>query len=248
MAGLEGMDEIDEVQNYRPVSGLAVAAAVFGALSALTIFSPIFWFIPLLGLIVSVIALRDLARLETLKVGRLAAIAGLALSIGFGFQAMASKWVARQIMFSRVSRAVSIWVDAIHDERIMDARGMMSPLILPAPERLGEGEDARYVNDPVAQAAAFRNTAAVKAILGCKNADADLIEAVHRPETQESREAWIAQLRFSPCDDGKSLLFRLELQPTLRRNATGIVEHWEITKVEFVGPGNAPMANGRLND
>ena len=192
----------------------------------------------LLGLIVSVIALRDLARPETLKVGRLAAIAGLALSIGFGSQATVSRLAARQIIAARAVQAATIWLEAIREERLLDARGMMSPAIVPAVEYLGTHEDAPAVNDPVAYEPAMRQLRSIKAISECGKAAAIVRCTGYTPESQESRETWTARIRLAPCDDGDSRELELALQQTLRAAEGGRVERWEVTRVELVGPAN----------
>lgn len=226
--------ERDESEEYRPVSGLAVTAAVVGCLSAITIFSPIFWFIPLLGTIVSLIALRDLAQPGLVKIGRVAALAGLALSIGFGCQAMTLKLVARQMTAARVSQAALVWLAAVREDRLMDARGMMSPSILPAPEYLGAHEDAPAVNDPITQEAAFRKLSFIKTIGRCGKADASARCTGSKPDSQESKETWTVRIRLSPCDDESGLEVQVELQPTLQAVPGGRLERWEITQVEII--------------
>lgn len=235
-ATLIGMHEADEVGEYRPVSGLAVAAAAIGCLSALTIFSPLFWFIPLFGLIVSVAALRILSQPGHVKVGRFAALAGLALSIGFGCQAAATRFTAGRIMSARATLAASAWLEAVREDRLLDARGMMSPSILPAPEYLGGHSDAPAVGDPVAQEPAIEALDYVRAIRECPRATADIRCTGHVPDSRDSRETWMTQITLSTCDDGSRRQVVLALQPTLRAMAGGSVERWEVTKVDPVGP------------
>ena len=114
----------DEVPGYLPVSRLAVAAAALGGISALALASPIFWVLPLVAIGVAVAALRDVTRQEAPKAGRLAAVAGLALAVGFGAQAVAAKATARSIMAARAAAAARLWLDTIHEQRLSDARSM----------------------------------------------------------------------------------------------------------------------------
>jgi hypothetical protein len=116
----------DEVPGYLPVSRLAVAAAALGGVSALALASPVFWVVPLVAIGIAVAALRDVARPEAPKAGRLAAIAGLALAVGFGAQALAAKATARSITAARAGTAARLWLDAIYEQRLSDARSMCS--------------------------------------------------------------------------------------------------------------------------
>jgi hypothetical protein len=109
---------------YLPVSRLAVAAAALGGISALALASPVFWVLPLIAIGVAVAALRDVARPEAPKAGRLAAVAGLALAAGFGAQAVTAKATAQSITAARAGAAARLWLDTIHAQRLGDARSM----------------------------------------------------------------------------------------------------------------------------
>jgi hypothetical protein len=114
----------NEVAGYLPVSRLAVAAAGLGAISALALASPVFWVLPLIAIGIAVAALRDVARPEAPKAGRLAAVAGLALAAGFGAQAVAAKATTRSITAARAGAAARLWFDTIHEQRLSEARSM----------------------------------------------------------------------------------------------------------------------------
>lgn len=110
--------------DYRPVSPLAVAAAAVGVVSALALASPVFWVLPLIGIGIAVAALRDVDRAGAQKAGRLLALAGLALSIGFGAQAVAAKLTVRSIAAGRAEAAATLWLATIRADRLDDARSM----------------------------------------------------------------------------------------------------------------------------
>jgi hypothetical protein len=63
---------------------LAVAALIAGLASPLALAHPFLWLVPGAGVLVSGMALRQIARSEGLLLGRKAALAGLALSLVFG--------------------------------------------------------------------------------------------------------------------------------------------------------------------
>ncbi len=73
-----------EVESYRPLSGLAVVAAVLGLVSPLALFAPFLWVLPFGGVLASVAALRAIGSVIPPMLGRKGAMAGLALSLVFG--------------------------------------------------------------------------------------------------------------------------------------------------------------------
>jgi hypothetical protein len=118
---------VTDVPGYRPVSSLAVAALIVGCVSALALVSPVFWVVPLVGAAVALVAVRDVTRSAVAKAGGLAALAGLALSLGFGAQAMTAAATARWLATSRAESAVGFWLEALRDGRLDDARSMCGP-------------------------------------------------------------------------------------------------------------------------
>jgi len=89
-----------DVARYRPFCGLAIVGLVVGWLSALAILDPLLWFLPVLGVVLSAIALRRIAASDPPLVGRTAAVAGLGLSVAFAVAAPTdfyySRWTLRQ--------------------------------------------------------------------------------------------------------------------------------------------------------
>jgi hypothetical protein len=89
-----------EVAQYRPLCALAVVAMLVGLLSVLAIFAPMFWFLPVLGIVLSAVSLRRIAASEPPLVGRGAALAGLGLSLAFAVAAPTDllyyRWNLRQ--------------------------------------------------------------------------------------------------------------------------------------------------------
>ena len=73
-----------DLAEYRPVSGWGVAALLVGLVSAAASAHPLLWCLPLAGVVVSLIALRRIARSEIKLLGRKAALIGLAFSLIYG--------------------------------------------------------------------------------------------------------------------------------------------------------------------
>ena len=82
-----------ELAQYQAVSGLAVVALIFGLLAPLAVVHRSFWLIPLTGILLSLLALRQIARDVPARIGRKAARVGLAISMLSG--AVSSRTVSQ---------------------------------------------------------------------------------------------------------------------------------------------------------
>jgi hypothetical protein len=119
---------VDELPGYRPVSVLAVTAAIAGVCSAAALAAPVLWMVPLVGVGLSLAALADVAGPSSGgKAGRLAALVGLALSLGFGAQAAVTAGGTHWLTCRRAEAAARYWLDAVCDGRLADARSMANP-------------------------------------------------------------------------------------------------------------------------
>lgn len=114
----------EEPTGYRSVSRLAIAACMLGIVSGLAVVSPFFLVVPLVAVAVAVAAFADIDRPGAAKAGRLAALAGLALAIGFGTQAAVAGIAERVIASRRAAAAAEIFLDAVRGGRVADAESM----------------------------------------------------------------------------------------------------------------------------
>jgi hypothetical protein len=112
---------VDDITEYRAVSSLAVGGLLAGLASVAVFLSPLAWFVPLAGLVLSGLALWRIARLSPALVGRKAAIAGLLLSIMFAVQTPADWYVHRRMVRGEARQFASLWFDAIHEGAIEKA-------------------------------------------------------------------------------------------------------------------------------
>lgn len=148
----------DDATDYRPVSPLAVAALVLGCCSAVALVTPFAWFVPLIAGAAALVALADVSRPGAARVGRLPALAGLGLAVGFGAQAVTDTAVGRWIERSRAIATAETWLEAVHAGRLEEARSVSTPSILPAltgPEPESDSaEAARFAALPAVRAAA----------------------------------------------------------------------------------------------
>ena len=218
------MEPVGPTIGYRPVSGLAVAAAAMGMLSCLAIATPLLWILPLLGISLAIMGFVDVARSGAEKAGRAAALLGLALSIGFGAQAATAAVVSRTITQSRVRTVVSMWLDALRENRLADAQSMLSPRLLPAAHSDHTGH--KDGDEPT-----IGLVPAVMAIRGCGDTVVRTVESTGRDE--ETGEQWGVRVRLSPCADGGAVEVRLQLQPEIVNEPTQRVERWTISQIDL---------------
>jgi hypothetical protein len=214
---------------YRPVSRLAVAAALAGCVASLALASQMLWVLPLVGVGLAVAGLADVARPGAEKAGRMLALAGLALSVGFGAQAVTTTVVSRWIKESRARAVAESWLDAIRGDRLADAQGMVGGEVFAADDGMmhpghQHGDEERN--------AAFLKVPAVAAIHGCGPTASSLVRGTGPDATAVG--SWGAVATLAPCAGGKSVDIALQLTPTVIREGVGRVERWLITKADVV--------------
>lgn len=222
------MDPAPATGGYRAVSGLAVGALALGGLSSLALLSPMLWALPLLGAALAAAALADVSRPGAEKAGRAIALAGLALSIGFGAQAVTGRLVARRIMAARARVVAEAWLDSIRDGRLIDARGMVAPDLLPAasPFEAPPSPDAA----PESPENEFAALPVVARIIRCGGGEREIeCREVQQPEGVR----WQVWVRLPRCADGGSLELDLELDPRRQAGKSGGVEQWLVSKMEL---------------
>lgn len=234
----DGGDRPQPDQDYRPVSGLAVAAAVVGAVSAVSFVGPGLWFVPVIGIVLSVLAIRTISRPGVELLGHGAAVAGLALSIGVGCAAVSAWLVSWQLAKDRAVAVAESWAGEIRGGRLLVARSMLSEMMRPAVMTVSTDEDvpSLAIDDFVSNERLFRGLPVVAALLECGAAAVargSFYEFV--AESQEQREEWRVRLKVSPCpaenraSDELSLF--VHLRRTMLRDAQtwwGWQDHWDI--------------------
>lgn len=232
MVQLGRVDDEGTATVYRPMSVLAVTAAVAGVASSLALTTSMLWVLPLVGVGLAIAGLADVSRPGAEKAGRVLALAGLALSIGFGAQAVASSIVSRRIAEARAVATVNAWLDAIGERRLVDARAMANSDVrgdaAMAPHLgHGAGED-----DAAHRDAAFLAVPAVAAIVGCGPAATRNVRCTGPDAT--SADSWGVTMRLGPCAGGRGVDVALQLVPGVAREGSARVERWTIVKADVV--------------
>lgn len=77
----------EDLSGYRSVSATAVGGLILGLLSSLAFSHPLYWALPIVGVLVNIMALRRIAHHAPLLFGKRAALLGLSLSLCFGLAA-----------------------------------------------------------------------------------------------------------------------------------------------------------------
>lgn len=232
MAGLSRdlADAPDE--GYRPLSGLAVASAILGCISAIAIVTPAVLVFPLLGASIAVLALRELGKPDVVQIGRSAALVGLALSLGFAGQSVASTLLGNWLRERRVEESLNVFVDAVQDDRMSAVRTMLSPLLVPMPDAAEDAPAAKP--DPAALDAGVRKIPAIAAIRACEaGGDTKATFDRHRADSKEAKEAWLATIAVAPCRGGRDLVIEVEMALMWEKKPGAWQEKWVIERLDI---------------
>jgi hypothetical protein len=228
------MEATDQTSHYRPVSRLAVVAAAAGVVASLALVTPLFWILPLVGVALAVAGLADVTRSGAEKAGRSAALVGLALSVGFGAQAVTASLVSRLISESRVKAVTHAWLDALQENRLSDAQSMLAPHLLPQTEsdEHQHGAEGHPGHQGDEKHPSIDSLPAVMAIIGCGKAAVRDVRCTGRDE--ETGERWCATIRLAPCTTGGAIEARLHLVPAVVNDPRQRVERWTIVEIDLI--------------
>lgn len=213
----------DTEDGYLPVSRLAIASAVVGIASAAAVANPLFLVVPLIGAGLSVAGLADVGREGSPKAGRLAALAGLALSIGFGLQSAVHLGVSYMGARSRAVALAEAFVVAAGEGRYDDAIVMCRYDALPdttTPQSSGpfEGEAGAEMREK------FVLMPSIATLASCGSSE---------PRVEQSRsediegESWVVTLAVP---DGGGASGDVVIDVTVSRDPTSTeTDRWLVT-------------------
>ena len=215
------------ISDYRPVSPLAVAALVLGICSAMALVTRFAWVVPLVAAAVAIAALADLARPGTAKAGRLLALAGLALAVGFGAQAVTSAAVDRWIESHRAGAAARAWIDAVRDGRPAEALGLCGAAVA---STASLPPDPTETDVEVRRLERFIQLDAVRAVAACHATQPEVTSC--QPLGTDDN-AWTVRAALASCGGGEETL-RLVVSPkTTAAGTTGVVERWKVMAIDL---------------
>ena len=215
------------ISDYRPVSPLAVVALVLGICSAMALVTRFAWVVPLVAAAVAIAALADLARPGTAKAGRLLALAGLALAVGFGAQAVTSAAVDRWIESHRAGAAARAWIDAVRDGRPAEALGLCGAAVA---STASMPPDPTETDVEVRRLERFIQLDAVRAVAACHATQPEVTSC--QPLGTDDN-AWTVRAALTSCGGGEETL-RLVVSPkTTAAGTTGVVERWKVMAIDL---------------
>jgi hypothetical protein len=114
--GLQGMlgdPPADEFGDYRAISTLAVASMLVGAASATALIGVPLWIVPLVGILLSCLALRRIDRSTGTLTGRPLALAGLGLALCFGTAALAAHFSSQYLLTRKAQQVAVQWFQTL---------------------------------------------------------------------------------------------------------------------------------------
>ena len=103
MTSTEYEHEQDEIQSYRSVSFVCVAALIGGLLSVVALAHPILWLVPTIAFALGLFGLRRVTRKSDQFIGKTVAVIGICVSVLF-FSVSVSKYYSGRWLLSRNAR------------------------------------------------------------------------------------------------------------------------------------------------
>jgi hypothetical protein len=102
-----------ERDEYRALGPLAVLTLIVGLLAPAALVDPLVWSVPLAGLVLGALALRQIARNAPEMTGRTLAVTGLVLSLMFGAAAVTNWYGYRWLVRREARQFAAAWFEAL---------------------------------------------------------------------------------------------------------------------------------------
>lgn len=119
--------EQPELIEYRPLNRFAFSAFVVGWLSSLALLHPVFGVLPLTGLILSLVALRQFRSTEIKQSGRTLAVFGLGLSLLFGSWAVARESSRELHLYGQARQFAENWLALMREGKLYELHQLTVP-------------------------------------------------------------------------------------------------------------------------
>lgn len=117
--GIQPPPEPDGV--YRPISAMAVLSLVLGTLSLLAFVAPVFWFLPVITLLIAAITSRGLEQARREYAGQLLAQFGIVLSLISLVGAPTRYYTQKVIITNEAQQVADVFLDLILADRVKEA-------------------------------------------------------------------------------------------------------------------------------
>jgi hypothetical protein len=231
--------EADLVE-YRAVSVTALLGLLLGFSSAAAFGHPIFWAVPVVGVFLNLLALRNIANHSPPLLGRGAAIVGLALSLALGAAAATQYSVSAARSRHEAQQLGRLWLEALANHNPELALELEQ---LP-PGRLAPGEDLRlnYRDEPVAAKALgeFTDRPLIAAMIAAgPDAQIQYLEtALHQVTLHKERIR--SRWRVTYERAGEPTTFYVQILLTRELLAPRRVWEWRVEKSDFAAGPSVP--------
>jgi hypothetical protein len=121
-------EEAPELEDYRPISPLVVAACVAAVLSLLAVAHPLLWVLPVVAVVLSISAIVRVSAEHSRSGGRGVAVAALCFAALIGSYAPARSISRDRALFSQARAKAEEWISLIQQGRIQEAHQLsLSP-------------------------------------------------------------------------------------------------------------------------
>jgi hypothetical protein len=106
-------DDPEETTEYRSLSGTALVALLFGMASPLCFGHILLFLVPIIGIALAVLALRQIAASDGALAGRWAAVTGLVLCVVFGVAPLTRAFVLRTARTNQAAEFGLPWIESV---------------------------------------------------------------------------------------------------------------------------------------
>jgi hypothetical protein len=211
---------------YGPISGWAFVAVFLGLLSGAAVAGPILWFIPLVAVVISLIAMRKIAASAGQLSGWKLALLGLLAAVFFGIAGPARTFSRQYYLQARAVRFGEKFIDLLEQNQPLTAfQCTLSPGLR---KPLSADESDVFAKTPDRKAAyeTFLKIPSVKALLDAgPRAKVNLLSARYVGSSEIEDAVAINYQIATPDDGGKSTVVQLD---AIRMISNGSTEQWRI--------------------
>jgi hypothetical protein len=153
------------VSEYRPLSGWALAALAVGLASFVALFHPLLWAVPMVGVAVSLVALRRISRSDVPVVGRKLALVGLVFALLYGVAAPVRMATRDYWLCSRAERLANEFLGFIRSKKTAEAYALTRQSLEKKPLKPAPGSSEANQPEPKNPRELFASTEPVKTLL-----------------------------------------------------------------------------------
>ena len=185
----------DELAQYRPISPLAIIALLVGLASGIAIFHNLLWLVPLIGVVLSAVALKQTAPPDAIATGRTAAIIGLALSVLFGVMAITTTVIEKRLVDKQAVEFASGWLNIARSGNLPQAAEWFRAPVTRLPPESNYAKFYELNEDAQTLLAKVSSGEAMKQVLALREEDPITFQGIDEFTRVDS--AFLYDLRFT---------------------------------------------------